>query len=142
MVLLIPSSGSPIDFHDKTLHVLVKNLKYFLYEKYIKWFYIVSEEKYLALLRVLYPFTKSFVSPFADIAFTFLIAHLIQTSTYLVLFELFFLLKTNSLLSKSVFFMKLVILLLLATFARFNLKSKIYLVNLLYFGVVIYLSWL
>ena len=142
MVILIPSSGSPIDFHDKTLHVLVKNLKYFLYEKYIKWFYIVSEEKYLAPLRVLYPFTKSFVSPFYDITFTFLIAHLIQTSTYLVLFELFFLLKTNSLLSKSVFLMKLVILLLLATFAQFNLKSKIYIVNLLYFGVVIYLSWL
>ena len=39
-------SESPIDFYDKTLDVLVKNLKYFLYEKYIK------EEKYLAPLRI------------------------------------------------------------------------------------------
>ena len=39
------------------------------------------------------------------------------------------------------FFTKLAISLLLAKFARFNLKSKISAVNLLYSGVVIYLSW-
>ena len=36
VVISIFSSESLIDLHDKTLDVLVKNLKYFLFEKYIK----------------------------------------------------------------------------------------------------------
>ena len=51
--------------------MLVKNLKYFLYEKYIKLFSNVPKEKYLASLRILYPFIKSFANPFVDIASTF-----------------------------------------------------------------------
>ena len=47
-----------------------------------------------------------------------------------------------SLLSKFVLFTKLAILLLLAKFARFNLKPNISFVNLLNFGEVTYLSWL
>ena len=35
------------DFHDKTLDVLVKNLKYFLYEKFIKLFCNVPKENIL-----------------------------------------------------------------------------------------------
>ena len=64
-------SDNPIDFHDKTLDVLVKNLKYFLHKKYIKCFCNVLEEKYLVPLKVLYRFIKSFVNPFVDIASTF-----------------------------------------------------------------------
>ena len=78
VIFIVLSSKIPIDFHDKTLDVLVRNLKYFLYEKYIKLFCNVPEEKYLALLRILYPFIKSFVNHFADIASTLLIAHLVH----------------------------------------------------------------
>ena len=57
-----------------------------------------------------------------------------------VLFELILLLKFGSLLSKSVLFTKLTILLLLAKFACFNLAVIFSNVNLLNSGVVIYLS--
>ena len=71
VIFLILSSESPIDFRHKSLNVLVKNLKHFLYEKYIKLFCNVSEKKYFAPLRILYPFVKSFVNPFVDIASNF-----------------------------------------------------------------------
>ena len=51
-----------------------------------------------------------------------------------------FLLKLNSLLSKSVFFTKLAISLLFAKFAGANLAVKFYALNSLNSGVVIYLS--
>ena len=100
---------SPIDFRDKTLDVLVKNRKYFLYEKYIKLFCNVPEEKHLAPSRILYPFIKSFVNPFVDDASTFSDSSFnsFSTSTCFVLFELILLLKLNSLLSKSVLLSKL-----------------------------------
>ena len=50
----------------------------FLYEKYIKLFCDVPAEKYLAPFRILYPFIKSCVNPFIDIASDFFIAHLIH----------------------------------------------------------------
>ena len=56
VIFSILYSESRIDFHDKTLDMLVKNLKKFLHQKYIKLFCNVPEEKYLALLRILYPF--------------------------------------------------------------------------------------
>ena len=51
-----------MDFCDKSLDVLMKNLKNFLYDKYIKLFCNVPEEKYLAPLTI---------NPFVDIASTF-----------------------------------------------------------------------
>ena len=56
---------------------------------------------------------KSFVNPFVDIALTFF--HSSFNS-------FFFDVKSFSLLSKSVFFTKLALLLLLGKFAHFNLK--------------------
>ena len=50
----------------------------FLYENYIKLFCDVPAEKYLAPFRILYPFIKSCVNPFIDIASDFFIAHLIH----------------------------------------------------------------
>ena len=35
VIFSVLSYESPIDFHDKTLNVLAKNVKDFLYEKYI-----------------------------------------------------------------------------------------------------------
>ena len=120
--------------------MLVKNLKYFLYEKYIKLFCLVPKEKYLAPLRIVYPFIKSFVNPFADIAWTYFVSSFnsFSTNTCFVLSELILLLKPDGLLSKSVLFTKLAISLLLAKFVCFNLAD----VKLLNSGVVIYLSWL
>ena len=60
-------SKSSIDFHHKTLAMLEKNLKYLLYKIYIKQFCNASGEKYLALIRILYPLSKYFVNPFVDI---------------------------------------------------------------------------
>ena len=56
-----------------------------------------------------------------------------STITWIVLFELIFLLRLISLSSKSVFVIK---------FACANLAAKLSTVNLLNSGVVIYLSWL
>ena len=47
-----------------------------------------------------------------------------------------------SLLSESVSFTKLAILLLLTKFARFNVEAELCVVNLLNSGVVIYFLWL
>ena len=115
------------------------DLKYFLYEKYIKCFCNVPEEKRLASSRILYSFIKSFVSPIVDIASTFTdgLFNLFSTNTYFVLFELITLLKPNNLLSKSVFFTKLAISLSVAKFACFNLAAKFPAVNLLNSGVII-----
>ena len=59
VIFSILSSESPTNYHDRTLDVLVKKIKYFLHEKYIKWFCNVPEEKYLPLLKILYLFIKS-----------------------------------------------------------------------------------
>ena len=141
VIFSVLSYESPIDFHDKTLNVLAKNAKYFLYEKYIKLFCNVPEEKYLAPLRTLYPSIKSFVNPFVGIASTFFDSSFnsFSTSTYFILFELLLLLKLISLLSKSVLFTKLPISLLLAEFACFNLAAKFSADNLVNSGIVIYL---
>ena len=98
----------------------------------------VPREKYLAPLRILYPFIKPFVNPFVDIASTFFYStfNSFSTSTCFVLFELILLLKHNSLLSKSVLFTKLAISFLLAKFACFNLAAKFSSVNLLNSAVV------
>ena len=74
---------------------------------------------------------KSFVNPFVDIASTFF-----DSSFNPFLFDG----TSFSVLSKSVLFTKLAISLLLAKFARFNLKSKTSAVNVLNSGVyLIYL---
>ena len=72
--------------------------------------------------------TKSFVNPFVDIALTFF-----DSSFNSFLFDV----TSFSLLSKSVFFTKLAMAILLAKFARFSLKSKICAGNLLNSGVVV-----
>ena len=116
--------------------MLVKNLKYFLYEKNI------PQEKYLTPLRIfINQFIKYFVNHFVNIASTFFDSSFnsFSTGTCFVLFELIILLKLNSLLSKSALFTKLAISLLLAKFACFNLAAKFSAVNLLNSGVVIYL---
>ena len=96
-------------------------------------FWKIPEEKYIAPLRILNLPVKSLVNPLADIALTFF-----DSSFNSFLFDV----TSFSLLSKSVFFKKLAISILLATFALFNLKLKIAAVNLLNSGVVIYSSWL
>ena len=68
------------------MYVLVKKLRYFLYEKYIILFCNVPEERYLVLLRILYLFIKPFVNLFVDNSPTFLIAHLIHFQKVHVLF--------------------------------------------------------
>ena len=77
----------------------MKNLKYFSYENYIKRFCNVPEEKYLAPLRILYPFIKSSFNSYVDIASTFFDSSfvLFSTSTCFVLFELIILLKLENL---------------------------------------------
>ena len=52
--------------------------------------YNVAEEKYLAQLRILYPFIQSFVNPFVDIASTFFDRSFnsFSSNTCFVLFEL------------------------------------------------------
>ena len=146
VIFSILSSKSPIDFHDKTLNVLVTSLKYFSYEKYVKWLCNVPKEKYLAPLRILYPFIKSFVNLFVDITSTFFDSSFnsYSTSVCFVLFELILLLKLNSVLSKSVLFAKLAIPFLLAKFAYSSLAVNFSDYSLLNSGVVIYLSgsWL
>ena len=52
VIISIFSSESVIDFHDKTLDVLAKILKYFLFEEYIKWFFNMPEQKYLNLISM------------------------------------------------------------------------------------------
>ena len=94
-------------------------------------------------IRILYPFIKSSVSPFLDIASTFFDSPFdsFSTSTCFVLFEVILLFKLFSLSSKSVSFMKLAISLLLAKFAGAILAAKFSADNLLNSGVVIYLIW-
>ena len=58
--------------------VLLKYLMYFLAGINTKQFWKVIEEKYFAPLRILNLFIKSFVNHFVDIAFIFLIVHLIH----------------------------------------------------------------
>ena len=71
---------------------------------------------------------KSFVNPFVDIALT-----IFDSSFNSFLFDV----TSLSFFSKSVFFSKVAILLLIAKFARFNFKSEISAVNLLNSGVEI-----
>ena len=78
-------------------------------------FQCCGEEKYFFALRILNLFSKSFVDPFADIALTFFDS-LINS----FLFDV----TSFGLLSKSVFFMKLAVSLLLAKFACFSLAVK------------------
>ena len=61
VIFAIFSSERPIDFHGKTLDVLVKNLTFF----YVK--NTLNDFEMIAPLRILYPFIKSFVNPFVDI---------------------------------------------------------------------------
>ena len=104
----------------------VKYLMYFVASINTEKFWKIPEEKYIAPLRILN-------LPLVDIALTFF-----DSSFNSFLFDV----TSFSLLSKSVFFKKLAISILLATFALFNLKLKIAAVNLLNSGVVIYSSWL
>ena len=102
-----------------------------------------SWRKIFAPLAILYPFIKSVVNPFDGIASNFfdISFNSFWTNACFVLFELFLLLKLNSLLSKSVLFTKLAISFLLAELGYFNLAVKWYAVNFLHSWVVIYLAW-
>ena len=64
-----------------------------------------------------------------------------SASNYVDLFEVYLLFKFFSLSSKSVFYMKLAILFLVAKFGCANIAAKFYDMNLLHSGVVVYLSW-
>ena len=121
------------DFHDSIWVVPVKYLMYFLTGKNTEQFWNIHEEKYFAPLRILNLFIKYFVNHFVDISLTFF-----DSSFNWFLFDV----ASFSLLSKSVLFTKLALPLLLAKFARFNLKAKSSPLRLLNSGVVIYLSWL
>ena len=90
-----------------------------------------SKEKYFAPLRILNLSIKYFVNPFVDIALTFFDSLFNST-----LFDV----TSSPLLLKSVLFTKLATLLLLASFACFNLAAEFYDVDLLTSEVVIYLS--
>ena len=87
-------------------------------------------EKQFALLRLLCLFIKS---PFVDNALTFSDSSFnsFSTSTCFVLFEIRFLFNFFSLSSKSFFFIKPAISVLLPTFACFHLAVKGSAVNLL-----------
>ena len=78
-------------------------------------------------------FIKSCVHPFVDITVTFFSrsSSLVLNFVFLVLFDIIFLFKFFSLSSKSVFFTKLTISLLLAKFACANLEAKLPAVNFL-----------
>ena len=90
---------------------------------------------------MLYVFTKSFVNLFVDIALTFSDSLFSSFSirACFALFEVILLSNFFSLSSKSVFFTKLAILLLLAKFGFANLAAQFSAKNLLNSGVVIYL---
>ena len=90
---------------------------------------------------MLYVFTKSFVNLFVDIALTFSDSLFSSFSirACFALFEVILLSNFFSLSSKSVFFTKLAILLLLAKFGCANLAAQFSAKNLLNSGVVIYL---
>ena len=116
----------------------MKTLKYFLYEKYNKLFCNVPEQKYLAALRILYPFIKSLINNFVDVASTLFDSSFnsFSTSRCFALSKVILLLK---LLLKSVLLTKLAISLLLAKFACFNVAAKFSDVIVLNSEVVMYL---
>ena len=80
-----------------------------------KQFCNITEQKYFALLTLLYLFIKSLVSSFFDIALTFFDSSFnsFSTSMCFVLFQLTFLFKFFSFSSNSVFVTKLAISFLL-----------------------------
>ena len=80
----------------------------------------------MAPLRLLNLFIKSFFNPFVDIALTFSgsLFNLFSTSTCFVSFDETFLFELFSPSSKSVFYTKLAISLLLAKFTCGNLALK------------------
>ena len=63
------SCEGPIDFHDKTLDMLLKNLKYFL--NIIDYFVMFLNKNVSCPLKTLYRFIKSFADPFVQFASTF-----------------------------------------------------------------------
>ena len=88
------------------------------------------KEKYFTVLRMLNLFVESFANLFVDIALTFL-DNLFNSFLFNVV--------SFSLLSKSAFFTKLAISLLLAKYCGFSLAVKLSNVNLVYSWLVIYL---
>ena len=132
VIFSILSSYIPLDLHDSMRVKLLKYLMFFLIGINTKTISNIPKEKYFAPFWMLNLFIRSFVNPFADIALTFLIVHLIH-------FHMNFDTTSFSLLSKSVLFTKPAISLLLNKFACLNLAVKLSDVNLLNSGVVIYL---
>ena len=104
---------------------------YFIANINTKKFWNIPKEKCFASLIILNLFIKFFVHHFVDVALTFF-----NSSFNSFLFDVTFF----TWLSKSVLFTKLAISLLLAEFACYDLAAKCYTVNLLNFGLVIYLS--
>ena len=90
----------------------LKHLMYFLASINGKYFWNIPEEKYFAPLTILNLFIKSFDNPFVNIALTFSDSSLnwFSTSTCFALSEIMFLSKFFSLLSKSVFFYEITII--------------------------------
>ena len=112
--------------------MLIKNLIDFSVAINVKQFRNIFEEKYYAPLRILYPFIKYFVNHCSGVDSTYFDSSFnsFPASTCFNLFELFILLKLNSLLSK-VLFTNLTISFFLAKSICFNLAEKLAAVNLL-----------
>ena len=102
VIFSVLSSHIPLDLHDSMRVKLLKCLMYFLIGINTKKISNIPKEKYFAPLWMLNLFIRYFVNPFADIALTFLIVHLIH-------FHMNYDATSFSLLSRSVLFTKLVI---------------------------------
>ena len=130
-VLSILSPEIPLDLHDSVQVVPLKYLIYLLAGINAKQNSNIPKEKYFTVLRMLNLFVESFVNLFVDTALNFL-DKLFNSFLFNVI--------SFSLLSKSVFFTKLAVSLLLAKYCGFSLAVKLSNVNLLYSWLVIYLS--
>ena len=132
VIFSIPSSGIPLDFCEQIRVVAWIYFMYFIAGINTKQFWNIPEEELFARLRILNLSIRSFVNAFVDIALTFF-----DSSLNSFLFDV----TSFSLWTKSVFFTKLAISLLLAKFACDNFAVIFFDVNLLNSWVVIYLSW-
>ena len=65
------SSHIPLYFHKSIRVMLLKYLMYFLAGINTKYFWNILEQNYIAPLRILNLFVKSFGNPFVDITLTF-----------------------------------------------------------------------
>ena len=72
VIFSIFSYDIPLDFHELIPVVPLKYFIYFLDAINTKFFWKITEEKHFSTLKILNLFIKSLVSPFVNIAWTFL----------------------------------------------------------------------